>query len=609
MSGSDPAPLPQAPGALPRPDPRGRSAAELRARTAFRLRALAALLLVTGAGGAVLLARMRVMGAADALLVAEATAAAELVALHDGFDALDTLVPGRWQWLEGVGTRTDAVDVTAAPGGGRTARVPTFAADGWTPTGALVIEARPRSAGPRGALALALLVAVVSAIFVRVGNSALLVAGGALGLALTVGFSSQEARAALVELTDARLAVAVQALAAVPGPTRLAERPGEIARVGGLPFVVTGGPATVLPEARAALEALPDVAPTRTVVDRVPFATASVSDIRVVLVPYEHTHDPRWRSGGAAALAFGLALLPLSLLPLTGDRRGLRRTLTAWAFLAPSATHLLVFTAFPLAFAAWLSVHRWNLIDPARPFVGLDHYRALLHDRAFWRAILNTIVFTLHVPVSMALALALALLAQGRTRVRSALRAAFFLPGITSVVAIAVVWKWMLNDDYGIVNGLLTAVGLPAVPWLTAPGVALLSLMALAVWMVLGYQMVLFQAGLTAIPRELYDAARIDGAGPWRRFLHVTLPGLRPTLFFVAVTSVIGSFQVFAIVFVMTEGGPLGATDVAVFHIYREAWRSLRFGSAAAMSWVLFALIFAATWLHFRVLERRVAAT
>lgn len=166
----------------------------------------------------------------------------------------------------------------------------------------------------------------------------------------------------------------------------------------------------------------------------------------------------------------------------------------------------------------------------------------------------------------------------------------------------------MLNDQYGLINWALAQVGIDPVPWLTSPRTALPAIMLMSVWLVVGYQMVLFLAGLAAIPEDLYDAARIDGAGPWRRFLHVTLPGLRHTLFFVLVTSVIGSFQVFGAVYVMTEGGPLNSTDVAVFHIYREAWEYLRFGNAAAMSWVLFALIFAVTWLHFRFLERRAEA-
>ena len=226
-------------------------------------------------------------------------------------------------------------------------------------------------------------------------------------------------------------------------------------------------------------------------------------------------------------------------------------------------------------------------------------------DGEWWSAIRNTAVFTLHVPFAMALALGLALLTRGsRSAVRWA-RLALFLPGITSVVAIAVVWKWLLDDRYGLVNRALERLGLESVAWLTSPDTALLTLMALSVWMVVGYQMVVFQAGLAAIPRDWYDAARVDGAGPLQRFRHITLPGLRHTLFFVLVTSVIGSFQVFGLVYVMTEGGPLGATDVAVYHIYREAWEFLRFGNAAAMSWILFAVVFAATWLHFRLLERR----
>jgi multiple sugar transport system permease protein len=295
----------------------------------------------------------------------------------------------------------------------------------------------------------------------------------------------------------------------------------------------------------------------------------------------------------------------MSLTPLLDRRRALRRNLVAWAFLAPAAAHLAVFTLGPLAFALWLSLHEWTLVDPARPFVGLGNYADLLRDGPFWNAIRNTVVFTLHVPVAMAIALGFALLVHRRTRGVLAVRAALFLPSITSLVAIAVVWQWMLNDQYGLLNWALGLVGLDPVRWLTSPRTALLSIMLLSTWMVVGYQMVLFQAGLAAIPTHLYEAARIDGAGAWRRFVHVTLPGLRHTLFFVLVTSVIGSFQVFGAVYVMTQGGPLRSTDVAVYHIYQEAWDLLRFGRASAMSWVLFLLVFAVTWLHFRLLERR----
>jgi len=322
------------------------------------------------------------------------------------------------------------------------------------------------------------------------------------------------------------------------------------------------------------------------------------------MVPFEHADGPLVPMAAIALAGLLLAGLPASLVTLAGQPRALRRNLWAWSFLAPATAHLAVFTLGPLAFAAWLSLHRWNLVDVARPFVGLGNYLALLRDASFWNALANTAILTLHVPVAMALALAFALLVHQRTRTLSVVRAALFLPSITSLVAIAIVWQWILNADYGILNWILGLVGIEPVRWLTSPRTALLSIMILSVWLVVGYQMVLFQAGLASIPDELYEAARIDGAGVWRRFWHVTLPGLRHTLFFVLVTSVIGSFQIFGAVYVMTEGGPLGATDVAVYHIYKEAWEFLRFGSAAAQSWALFAVIFAVTWLHFRFLER-----
>ena len=338
------------------------------------------------------------------------------------------------------------------------------------------------------------------------------------------------------------------------------------------------------------------------------YATADVSAVRLILLPFEHVDRPS--SVMLATVGVGLLLsLPLIALASTlDDRRRVRRELAAWSFLAPGLLHLAAFTVGPLVFAAWLSLHRWSLVDPARPFVGLENYTALAGNAGFWNALFNTALFTLHVPFSMALALGLALLVRRPGRASVLARAAFFLPSITSLVAVAMVWQWILNDEYGLANALFGAVGLPRVRWLSSPSVALVSIMIVATWTTVGFQTVLFQAGLTAIPGELYDAARIDGASAWRRFVHVTLPGLRPTLVFVLITSVIGSFQVFGTVYVMTEGGPLHATDVAVFHIYEEAWELQRVGSAAAMSWTLFAVIFAVTWLHFRTLEQRADA-
>ena len=332
-------------------------------------------------------------------------------------------------------------------------------------------------------------------------------------------------------------------------------------------------------------------------------AGADSGPVRLALLGHGEIAPPGTSLVATAAGAALAAWLTLALLPLAARPRALRRTLAAWGFLAPAALLLLCFTVGPLLFSLWISLHEWHLVDPSHPFTGLANYREVLLDADWWSAIRNTAVFTLHVPAAMALALALALLTQGSTRAVRWVRLALFLPGITSVVAIAIVWKWLLNDGHGLANQALERIGVGPVAWLTSPDAALASLMLIGVWMVVGYQMVVFQAGLAAIPRDWHDAARVDGAGAVQRFRHVTLPGLRHTLFFVLVTSVIGSFQLFGLVYVMTEGGPLGATDVAVYHIYREAWEFLRFGSAAAMSWVLFAVVFIATWLHFRFLE------
>ena len=364
------------------------------------------------------------------------------------------------------------------------------------------------------------------------------------------------------------------------------------------------------PDRRVALPADPPAdapaeAPYTVEADGTTWHAARTADVHLAFLGYERTVSPALPLAAAAALVALLVALALHLAQLAARPRALRRTLAAWGLLAPAAALILGFTLGPLLFSLWISLHEWHLIDPAPLFLGLDNYARLLGDGEWWSAIGNTALFTLHVPAAMAIALALALLTRGSRRAMRWARLALFLPGITSVAAIAVVWKWLLSDRYGLLNRGLERAGLESVPWLTSPETALVSLMMIGIWMVVGYQMVIFQAGLAAIPRDWYDAARVDGAGPWQRFRHVTLPGLRHTLFFVLVTSVIGSFQVFGLVYVMTEGGPLGATDVAVYHIYREAWEFLQFGNAAAMSWMLFAVVFAATWLHFRFLDAR----
>ena len=284
-----------------------------------------------------------------------------------------------------------------------------------------------------------------------------------------------------------------------------------------------------------------------------------------------------------------------------------REASSAWVFLAPSLAHLLVFSLGPIVFSLWLSFHEWDLLSPDRPFVGLSNYRALAADPEFLRSLRNTAIYVLFVPIGMAVALAIALLLNRRIPGVRALRAIFFLPYITSFVAISLVWRWMFQPDIGLLNGVLARIGLPAQPWLSSPATALPSLMLMSIWMYAGYMMIIFLAGLQSIPESLYESARIDGANAWQRFRHITLPMLQPTTLFVLVTMVIFMFQVFTAVYVMTEGGPLHATDVIVYHIYRNAWEYLRMGYASAMAWVLFAIVFVITLAQFRFLGSRPA--
>ena len=417
------------------------------------------------------------------------------------------------------------------------------------------------------------------------------------------------------EFRSLSAATAAQGARAVQIALAAGADPADAARVAQLPWAQDSSldspteqwtmPAAVVAAIAASSERDVEGSPHSVEANGAAWHVARTADIHVALLGYERTASPALALAAAGGLAGLLVALGLHLAQLASRPRVLGRTLAAWGLLAPAAALILAFTLGPLLFSLWISLHEWRLIDPAPLFRGFDNYAALLLDREWWSAIGNTALFTLHVPVAMAVALAVAILTRGSRRALRWARLALFLPGITSVAAIAVVWKWLLSDQYGLVNRGLERAGLGSVPWLTSPDTALASLMIIGIWMVVGYQMVVFQAGLAAIPRDWYDAARVDGAGPWQRFRHITLPGLRHTLFFVLVTSIIGSFQVFGLVYVMTEGGPLGATDVAVYHIYREAWEFLQFGNAAAMSWLLFVVVFAATWLHFRFLDAR----
>lgn len=311
----------------------------------------------------------------------------------------------------------------------------------------------------------------------------------------------------------------------------------------------------------------------------------------------EHSEVLLFLAGVTAAL-----LAACGAAYLFARRRERAATATALGFLAPSLLHLAVFLATPIVFSAYLSVHRWDLVVAEKPFVGLDNFAAVLGDEGFWRAMRNTLLFALNVPAGMALALGVALMLHRRLAGIGFLRTIYFLPGVTSFVAVALVWMWIYHPAFGVANWFLGMAGFAPLQWLNSSSTAMISVMIFTIWMGLGYQMVIFLAGLQGIPAELYDAARIDGASPLQAFRAITFPLLRPTTFFILVTSLIGAFQVFTSVYVMTGGGPVGSTDVIVYHIYQAAWEQLRMGYASALSWVLFLVVLAATWLQFRFL-------
>lgn len=288
----------------------------------------------------------------------------------------------------------------------------------------------------------------------------------------------------------------------------------------------------------------------------------------------------------------------------------LRRAVTGWGFVSPFTLLFAVFMAGPVLASLAMSFTDLRSADVRDPlgvdFVGLDQYAKVFADPLFLKASGNTAFFVLvGVPLTMGAGLAVALgLNSGLTRFRTLFRVGYYLPVVTSIVAVSVVWRFLLQPDTGLVNGLLALINVDGPNWLADPGLSLPSLVVMATWRNLGFQMVIFLAGLQAIPQNLYEAARLDGAGRWQQFRYVTLPMLRPTMLFVAVITTIGYLQFFEESFVMTQGGPLNSTLSVSFHIYKQ----FGFGNysyASAMSYVLFVAIVALSLLWFRLLKRK----
>jgi multiple sugar transport system permease protein len=282
--------------------------------------------------------------------------------------------------------------------------------------------------------------------------------------------------------------------------------------------------------------------------------------------------------------------------------RRLRKNWTAYLFLAPGLLHFFVFTLFAVIFAFYLSFHKWNILEPDKPFVGLANYFRLFGDERFHQSVGNTLLFMLGIPLTMALGLGIALLLNIKIRGQAIYRTLFYLPVITPLVVSSIIWKWIYQGDYGLLNYYLLKLGLinQKLLWLSDPDLALPALIFMGVWAGAGGHMIIYLAGLQAIPEELYDSAKVDGANGWQRLIHVTIPLLSPTTFFLFVTSVIGTFQIFTQIYIMTSGGPLNRTATIGYYLYEKAFRHLDMGYATAMAFALFAMIFVFTLLQMK---------
>jgi multiple sugar transport system permease protein len=288
-----------------------------------------------------------------------------------------------------------------------------------------------------------------------------------------------------------------------------------------------------------------------------------------------------------------------------------RQNRAGWAFVAPALVLISLFFFVPVLAGLFLSFTDFDIYAIGRPdtarFMGLENYRQVLSNPLFWQALGNTFLFViLGGPLSVLASLVAALLVSAkRVRYPGLFRSIFFMPVVTTLVAVAIVWRYLYHPQYGLLNWALGAVGIHPVDWLGDPHWAMFAIILMAVWKNFGYNMLIFIAGLQSIPEDLYEAAHLDGAGGWAQFRHVTLPSLAPTFLFVGVMTMLGNFQLFSEPYVMTQGGPLKATTTVVLLMYEEGFRWWRMGMAAALAFVLFVIMFLGTMIQMRLQRER----
>ncbi len=299
------------------------------------------------------------------------------------------------------------------------------------------------------------------------------------------------------------------------------------------------------------------------------------------------------------------ATTPTNRIETPGQSAGPRRIgfrLAPYFFLLPTLGMLAAFSLIPLAYGFWMSLHDFDVVHGRSDFVGARNYLNLLHDPRFGLSVLNTAAYTLTVvPLIVVFSLAIAIFLRKSTPARLFARVGFYIPFVLSPVVVATSWKWLLNEDLGIIDGFLKWLGLATVPWLTAETPARISVVITTVWNLVGFYMLMVLAGLSQINEDLYDAARIAGANAWQRFWRVTLPMLRPTLLLIVVLAMIHATQAFETILLLTDGGPANATRLVVQNMYDSAFVRLQPGYGVTQAIFLLPLILLIAWLQMRL--------
>ncbi|USG65074.1 sugar ABC transporter permease [Brevibacillus ruminantium] len=284
-----------------------------------------------------------------------------------------------------------------------------------------------------------------------------------------------------------------------------------------------------------------------------------------------------------------------------------KQHITPYIFIAPATVVFIVFYIYPLVYMGYLSFHSWNFIRAEKPFVGLENYISIFSDSMFYETVWNTLKYAcITVALIVIIAIPLAIWINQKGRIFTATQGAVFSPHIISLVSVSMVWMWIMDVDYGLLNWVVSLFGIKSVGWLTNPNVAMYSLIFVSVWKNLGYYTLIIIAALQSIPKDLYEAAAIDKASKWRVFSKITFPMLTPTIFFISIIALINSIQVFETIDIMTGGGPINSTTTLVYYLYDEGFKHFHLGTASAAGMVLLFILMLLTILYFKVLSKRV---